>query len=192
MRVGCVREVLEVMRCVLLCVREAVEGEFCLLEEQEVMRCELLCILEAVEGGLCVLEVLEVPGVLEAMRCVLLCVLETVEDELCLLEELEVMRCVLLCILEAVEMGFVYRMSSRSEVLEVPEVICCLLLCKLEAVEGGRCLLEVLEGGAGGHALCAAFYARGCGGWAQFRSFEISKFPLSQFSRHSPPPMADS
>jgi len=115
-----------------------------------------------------------------------LCVLEAVEDELCLLEELEeqdVMRCVLLCILEGVEVGLVYRMSSRSAVLEAPEVIRCLLLCELEAVEGGLCLLEVLEGGAGGDALCAALYARGWEEWAQFRNFEI--FIVAVFSSQS-------
>ena len=57
-------EVLEVMRCVLLCMLEAVEGVLCslklleVLEVPEVMRCVLLCMLEAVEGGLCLLEVL--------------------------------------------------------------------------------------------------------------------------------------
>jgi len=47
-------EVTGVMRCVLLCMLEAVEGEFCLLEVLdvlEVMRCMLLCTLEAVESG---------------------------------------------------------------------------------------------------------------------------------------------
>ena len=55
------------------------------LEVPEVMRRMLLCMLEAVEGGLCllnVLEVLEVPGVPEVMRCVLLCILEAVEGRL--------------------------------------------------------------------------------------------------------------
>jgi hypothetical protein len=38
----------------------------------EVMRCVLFCVLEVVEGGLCLLEVLEV---LEVTRCVLvLCI----------------------------------------------------------------------------------------------------------------------
>ena len=52
-------EVPEVMRSVLLCMLEAVEGWLCLLEVSEVsevMRCVLLCILEAVEGGLCSME----------------------------------------------------------------------------------------------------------------------------------------
>ena len=40
------------------------------------MRCMLLCILEAVEGRLYLLEVLELPKVPEVMRCVqVLCVL---------------------------------------------------------------------------------------------------------------------
>ena len=56
---------LEVTRCVLLRILEAVEGGLCLLE---VMRRVPLCMLEAAEGGLCLLELLEVP---EVMRCVL-------------------------------------------------------------------------------------------------------------------------
>ena len=42
------------MRSVLLCMREAVAGKLCLLEVLEAMRCMLLCMcmLEAVEGGL--------------------------------------------------------------------------------------------------------------------------------------------
>ena len=54
---------LEVMRCVLFCMLEGVEGEFGLLEAlkmPEVMRCVLLCMLEAREGELCLLELLEV------------------------------------------------------------------------------------------------------------------------------------
>ena len=39
---------------------EAVEGELSLLEMLEAMRCALLCMLEAVDGGLCLSEVLEV------------------------------------------------------------------------------------------------------------------------------------
>ena len=39
------------MRCVL-CMLEAVEGDLCLLEVPEVMRCMLLCMLDAVKGGL--------------------------------------------------------------------------------------------------------------------------------------------
>jgi len=52
----------------------------------------------------------------------------------------------------------------------VPEVIRCVLLCMLEAVEGKLCFLEVLEGvgGAGGDAVCAALYARGCRGYVLF------------------------
>ena len=44
------------MRCVLLCMPEAVEGRICLLEVSEVIRGVLLCMLEAVEGRLCLLE----------------------------------------------------------------------------------------------------------------------------------------
>ena len=57
-----VPEVLEVIRCVLLCMPEAVEGGLCLQEVQEVpevIRCVLLCVMEAVEGTLCLLEVLD-------------------------------------------------------------------------------------------------------------------------------------
>jgi len=43
----------EVMRCMPLCMLEAVEDELCLLE---VMHRVLLCMLEAVEGELCLLE----------------------------------------------------------------------------------------------------------------------------------------
>ena len=46
------------------------------MEVMEAMRCVLLCILEAVESGLCLLEVLEVP---EVMCFVSLCMLEVVE-----------------------------------------------------------------------------------------------------------------
>jgi len=86
-----------------------VEGELCLLE---VMRSVLLCMQEAVEGGFCLMEVAEVP---EVMRCVLLCILESCEgcarfaggvggsgraggDSLCaalLLEAVEGARCLL-------------------------------------------------------------------------------------------------
>ena len=91
-------EVLEVMRHVLVCMFEAVDGELCLLQVpkmMDVMRCVLVCMMEAVGGGLCLLEVSEV------MRCVLLCMLEVPEniggDVLCALSKLKVpvMRCVL-------------------------------------------------------------------------------------------------
>jgi len=81
----------------LLCMLEAVEGRFCLLEVPEVMRCVLLCTL---------LRMLEVS---EVMRCV----------RLCMLQVPEVMRCVLLCILDAVE--------GTLCLLQVPEAICCVL-----------------------------------------------------------------
>ena len=47
----------EVIRCVLLCTLEAVDGRFSLLEVVVVMR-RVLCMLEAEESGLCLLEVL--------------------------------------------------------------------------------------------------------------------------------------
>ncbi len=53
-----------VMRCVLLCMLEVVEGRFCL---PEVIRCVLLCMLEAVEGGLYSLAALEVSEVLKVL-----------------------------------------------------------------------------------------------------------------------------
>jgi hypothetical protein len=82
-------EMLEVMRRVLLCMLEAVEGGFCLLEMLEVsppaplaplMRC-VLCLPEVLD----VLEVLEVP---EVMRCVPLWMSEAVEARLYLLDAL--------------------------------------------------------------------------------------------------------
>ena len=57
-------------------------------EMPEVMRCVLLCTLEAVEGGLCSLEVLEMLTMLEVpevMRCVLRCMLEVPELMRCVL-----------------------------------------------------------------------------------------------------------
>ena len=49
---------LEVIRCVLLCMSEGVEGRLCSLEVLEVIRCVLLCMLEGVEARFCSLEVL--------------------------------------------------------------------------------------------------------------------------------------
>jgi len=46
-------EVPKLMRRVLLCVLEAVEGELCLLEELEVTLCMRLYTMEAVEHRLC-------------------------------------------------------------------------------------------------------------------------------------------
>ena len=56
-------EVLEVSEvcvwaCVRLCMLDAVESGLCLLEALEVMRCMLPYMLEAVEGEFCSLEVL--------------------------------------------------------------------------------------------------------------------------------------
>src|SRR6266480_2387227 len=93
----CLLEVPEVMRCVLLCMLEAVEGGFYLLKVLKVLE-SMRWMLEAVEGGLCLREALEV---LEMMRCVLLCMLEAVEGELYLLEVLESMR----WMLEVVRVG---------------------------------------------------------------------------------------
>jgi len=73
-----------VMRRVLLCMLEAVEGELCLLEELEVMLCSLLCTLEAVKVILCSLE---------AMLCILLCV----EGGLCVREVSEVLEMMPVC-----------------------------------------------------------------------------------------------
>jgi len=60
-----VPEVSEVMRCVLRMLEPA-KGGFCLLE---MMRCVLLCILEVVEGRFYLLEVLEALEVPEMMCC---------------------------------------------------------------------------------------------------------------------------
>ena len=49
-------EVPEEIRCVLLCMLEAVDGGLCLLEA---MRRVMLCMLEAVDGRHCSLEALE-------------------------------------------------------------------------------------------------------------------------------------
>ncbi len=80
--------------------------------------------------------------------------------------------------------------SVRSKCWRVCDV-CCSRCCRpevvlyaLEMLEGmRRILLEMLEPaegklrsseGARGDAPCAALYAGGCGGWVQFRGFEIS------------------
>ena len=57
------------MRCMLLCILEAVEGGLCLLEMLEVLEV-IHCVLEAMMGGLRLLKMLEM---LEMIRCVLLC-----------------------------------------------------------------------------------------------------------------------
>lgn len=43
-------EVLESVRCVPLCILEAVEGVLCLLEVLEVTRCVLLCMRDRLDG----------------------------------------------------------------------------------------------------------------------------------------------
>ena len=120
---------------------------------------------------LCMLEVLEVP---ETMRCVLLCMLEAVEGGLCLLEALEVM----LCMLKAVEGGLCLR--EASEVLEVMRRV---LLGMLEAVEGGLCLREASEMLEVMRRVLLGMLEAVEGGF----SLGISKFPLWQFSRNTPP-----
>ena len=83
-------DVLKSVRCVLLCMLEAVESILCLLEVLEVVCCMLRCIPEAVESMLYVLEAAK--GVcyrcLEGVRCVPLCMLEAVEGVLSLRERL--------------------------------------------------------------------------------------------------------
>ena len=146
-------EVSEVMRCVLLSMLEAVEGVLCSVGGRR--RCargargaggdaQCAALYAGSCGGQALL--LEVP---EVIRCVLLCILEAVEGELCLLEELEATLCMLLCMPEVVE--------GRLCSLEALEVMRCMLLRMLDAVEGGL-------------------------------GFRVSKFPLWQFSRYSPPP----
>jgi len=49
------------------------------LDVSKAMRCMLLCMLEAIEGGLCLQEVFEVLEMLEVPK-VMDCVLETVES----------------------------------------------------------------------------------------------------------------
>ena len=75
----------------------------------DVMCDVLLCMLEAVEGGFCLIEALEVLEMPDAMCCVLLCVLETVEGGLCLLVTPDVM-CCLVC--AAQYAGCPWRVSS--------------------------------------------------------------------------------
>jgi len=89
---------------------------------------------------------LEVP---EVVRYVQLCLLEVLEVP-------EVMRCVLLCMLEGMEGGlYLLEVLDVLDVLDVPEAMRCVLLFMLEAAEFSKF--------AGGDALCATLYARGCG-----------------------------
>src|SRR6266480_468410 len=141
----CFLEVPDVIRCVLRCMLEAVEGRICLLE---VIR-RVFRMMEAVERGLRLLEVLEV------ICCVLLCILEAVDGGLCLLEMsevLEVMRRVRRCMLEAMEVGSVcWRSGDDASYATLYAGGCGGCLCLrdvlevLQAVEGGLCSLEVLE-----------------------------------------------
>src|SRR6266480_5189315 len=105
------------------------------LEVSEVIRCMLLCMLEAVEGWLLAggatvcailyaggcgryalfMEVLEASEALEVIRCMLRCMLEAVEGTFCLLEVSqvpEVIRRVLLCMLEAVASSVIWKSGS--------------------------------------------------------------------------------
>ena len=67
------------------------------------MRCVLVCMLEAVEGRLCLQEVREVLDVPIVILCVVLRMLEAIDGRLCLLDVPDVMRCVLLCMPEVME-----------------------------------------------------------------------------------------
>jgi len=82
----------EVIRCVLLCMLEAVEGTLCF-------------VLEVMHRVLCIWRPWRVSFVCRRcwawMRRMLLCMQEVVEGELCFV--LEVIRCVLFCILEAAD-----------------------------------------------------------------------------------------
>jgi len=127
--------VVEVIRCVLLGILEAVEGELCLLE---VMCLALLCMLEGVEVMrrlFCTPDASEVPELLEALE-----VLEALEmpevlggDAPCAAQYAGGRECKL-CLLDVLDM------------------MRCVLFCTLEAVEGEVCLLEVL----GGDSPCVA------------------------------------
>ena len=63
------------------------------LQVPQMIRCVLLCMLEAVDGGLCLLDVLMVLEVLEVMRRVLPCMLEALKVMrrvlLCMVEVME-------------------------------------------------------------------------------------------------------
>ena len=81
-------EVLEVIRCALLCMLlEVVEDGLCSLEVLEVwMVGSIRWRCSGVEGGFCLLDVLKVLEMPEVIRCAPLCMLEAVEDRLCSLE----------------------------------------------------------------------------------------------------------
>ncbi len=130
----------EGMRRVLLCMLDDAKGELCLLDMLdvlgvvEVMRCVLLCIVEvlsrsseALDGGLCLLGVLDVLEVLESMRCALLCMLEAVEGKLCMLEVPEVMSCVLLLCTSMLEVPDVMRHVLLCMLKAMRHVLLCML-----------------------------------------------------------------
>jgi len=75
-----VLETLEVMRCVLLCILEAVKGAISLLESLEVPEVMRLCATLCAGGCGRWAVFVEVPMV---MRRVLLCMLEAVDGGLC-------------------------------------------------------------------------------------------------------------
>lgn len=71
----------------------------------ELMRCVVFCMLDAVQNRLLFAEMLEVfklTEMLETMRCLVLCMLDAVNCGPCLLE---VMRWILLCMREDCEGG---------------------------------------------------------------------------------------
>src|SRR6266480_2682129 len=110
------------------------------------MHCMLLCLLE----------------LLEAIRCVLLYLLEMLRSLRC-----HRRRCVPLCMLEVwPEVMYCVLLYSLKALEVLPEVICT-------ALYAGRARGAGRTGDAGGDTLCATLYAGGCGGWDQFRDFEI-------------------
>ena len=140
-----------------------VKGEFGLLEMLEVlemMRCVLLCMPEAVEPYLQevleALDVLDVLDVASVMRCRLLCMLEAVEDRLGLLEMLEVIRCVLSTIYAEGCGG--WALFARGVGGVEGDAPCA-------TSNAGSCGgWALFAGGARGDALRAVLYAEVCGG----------------------------
>ena len=152
------------IRHVLLRILEAVESTICMLEVLEVpdvIRCMLLCMLETVEGKLCL-----VGGVGGAGGLALCATLRAGGGGGCALllkvfEVPEVMRCRLLCILEAVEgaLCFVEVFGGvggvRFDGGNTPGVALCSGGC------GGYVLYAGGARGAGCDSLCATLYAGG-------------------------------
>jgi len=208
-----VSEVLRVIRCVLLCMLEGLEGELCLLEVLEVIRCVLLCSL-GVAGGvagdtLCATLYAGGTGeyVLFAGGCRGWALIAggcggvggtggVGGDALC-------------AILYAGGCGGYALFMEASEVLEASEALEVYAMCysvRWRAWRGGLFAgADGGVGGAGGDALFATLYAAGRGGGlcslevmevmrcmlirmldavAGDRSFVV---PLWQFSRYGPP-----